>query len=182
MLITTERLVLRDFTAADEPAMYAIRRDPRFLEFYDPELGTPAATQRLHALFLEWQHEQPRARWQLAITLAGDDRPIGSAGIRRKPEHDFEADIGYELHVDHWGHGYATEAARALVAHGFEELGLARISSWCITENVRSARVLEKLGMRLEGRLRANERFRERWWDSSLYGLLHDEWEAVQRT
>lgn len=181
MEITTERLVLRDFTAADEPLMHAIRREPRFLEYYDPELGTPEATARLHAWFLEWQHEQPRMRWQLAVTLAGDDTPIGSAGIRRKPDRDFEADIGYELHVEHWGRGYATEAARALVTFGFEELGLARISSWCITENVRSAHVLEKLGMRLEGRLRANERFRDRWWDTSTYAILRDEWEAQRR-
>ncbi len=181
MEIVTERLILRDFVPSDEAAMYAIRRDPRFLEFYDPELGTPEATARLHALFLEWQNEQPRTRWQLAITLAGDDAPIGSAGIRRKPDHDFEADIGYELHVDHWGRGYATEAARALLAFGFEELGVARISSWCITENVRSAHVLEKLGMHVEGRLRANERFRDRWWDTSMYALLRDEWEAQRR-
>ena len=82
--------------------------------------------------------------------------------------------------VEHWGHGYATEAARALVTFGFEELGLARISSWCISENVRSSRVLDKIGMHLEGRLRANERFRDRWWDTSLYALLRDEWEAAR--
>jgi ribosomal-protein-alanine N-acetyltransferase len=177
MRITTERLALREFTPADESAMHAIRRDPRFLEFYDPGLGTPEATARLHALFLEWQHEEPRTRWQLAVTLEGDDTPIGSAGIRRKPDHDFEADIGYELRVEHWGRGYATEAARALVTFGFTELGVARISAHCISENVRSAHVLEKLGMRLEGRLRANERFRDRWRDTSLYAILRDEWQ-----
>ena len=83
----------------------------------------------------------PRRRWQLAITLSGDDTPIGSAGIRRKghdlhgqpvnhqADRNFEADIGYELHADHWGHSYATDAARALVALGFDELGLQRISA-----------------------------------------------------
>lgn len=181
MEIVTERLVLRDFIAADEAAMQAIRSDPRFLEFYDPELGTVAASRRLHTLFLDWQQERPRTRWQLAMTLAGADTPIGSVGIRMKADHAFEADIGYELGVERWGHGYATEAARALVGFGFDTLGLVRISSWCITANVRSARVLEKLGMRLEGRLRANERFRGRWWDTSLYGLLRDEWDAQRR-
>ena len=179
MRIETVRLVLRDFTPDDEPAMYAIRHDPRFLEFYDDDLGTPEATHRLHGLFLDYQREVPRRRFQLAITLHGSDTPIASAGIRRKPDNDFEADIGYELAVAHWGHGYATEAATAMVAYGFETLALHRISSWCIADNVRSARVLEKLGLRLEGRLRDNEHFKGRYWDTLQYGLLRAEWDEA---
>jgi [ribosomal protein S5]-alanine N-acetyltransferase len=178
MRIETARLVLRDFVPADEPAMHAIRRDPRFLEFYDDALGTAEQTHRLQQLFIEYQGVEPRRRFQLAVTLRGDDTPIGSAGIRRKDANEFEADIGYELRVEQWGKGYATEAASVLLDFGFATLGLNRISSWCIADNARSARVLERLGMRLEGRLRANEFFQDRWWDTLLYGLLRGEWEA----
>ena len=62
-----------------------------------------------------------------------------------------------------------------MVAYGFSELGLHRISSWCIADNVASARVLEKVGFQLEGRLRENEYFKGRWWDTLLYGLLESE-------
>ena len=63
-----------------------------------------------------------------------------------------------------------------MVDFGFCELSLKRISSWCISDNVASARVLERLGFAQEGRLRRNEFFKGRWWDTLLYALLEEEW------
>ena len=77
------------------------------------------------------------------------------------------------------GKGYATEATRSIVEFGFQELKLHRVSSWCIADNVASARVLEKVGLRQEGRLRENEYFKGRWWDTLLYGLLDSEWRGL---
>ena len=79
------------------------------------------------------------------------------------------------------GRGYATEAARAIVRFGFIKLCLHRIWSWCIAENAGSARVLAKVGMRLEGRLRDKEYFRGRWWDTLLYAMLEQEWREQAR-
>ena len=62
-----------------------------------------------------------------------------------------------------------------MVNFGFRELDLHRISSWCIADNTASARVLERLGFHQEGRLRQNEYFEGRWWDTLLYALLRDE-------
>ncbi len=67
-----------------------------------------------------------------------------------------------------------------MVDFGFRKLGLHRVSSWCIAENVASARVLEKAGLQLEGRLRDNEYFKDRWWETLLYGLLESEWRVSQ--
>jgi len=92
-----------------------------------------------------------------------------------------EADIGYELSPRQWSRGYATEVARAVVRFGFTELGLHRVWLTCIVDNVGSARVLEKLGMRLEGRLRDKEYFGGRWWDTLLYAILEDEWREQQQ-
>ena len=127
-------------------------------------------------MFLEQQQEQPRRRFQLVIARLHDGRLIGNCGLRREPDNDWEADIGYELSLDYWGQGFATEAAGAMVEFGFRDLGLHRISSWCIAGNTASARVLERLGFRQEGRLRQNEYFKGRWWDTLLYALLADEW------
>lgn len=63
-----------------------------------------------------------------------------------------------------------------MMDHGFKLMGLHRISSWCIAENGASARVLEKLGLREEGRMRKNEFFKGRWWDTLVFGILKDEW------
>ena len=86
--------------------------------------------------------------------------------------------ICYELDPRYWGCGYATEAARALLAFGFKELGLHRIWARCIAENVAS-RVLEKISIRQEGRLREKEWMKGRWWDTLLYTILEHEWQTT---
>lgn len=180
MRITTDRLVLREFVTDDWPHVLAYQRDPRYLKFYPWNDRTEAEVRDFVQMFVEQQTERPRRRFLLAITLPGSGRLIGNCGIRRKPENDHEADIGYEVAPEHWDQGYATEAALAMLDFGFRELGLHRISSWCIADNSASVKVLEKAGLRLEGRLRENEYFKNRWWDTLLYGLLGSEWRASQ--
>jgi RimJ/RimL family protein N-acetyltransferase len=63
-----------------------------------------------------------------------------------------------------------------MVQFGFQDMGVRRISSCCIADNIASWRVLEKAGLRAEGRLRENEYFKGRWWDTLLYGMLREEW------
>ncbi len=181
MRLVTERLVLREFVEADWPAVLAYQRDPLYLRYYPWIDRTSADARAFVDMFLEWQREEPRRRFQLAITQKEDGGLIGNCGLRRKSDNDWEADIGYELDPRYWGQGYATEAACAMVSFGFRELGLDRISSWCLADNAASARVLERLGFRQEGRLRRNEHFKGRWWDTLLYALLRDEWKTPVR-
>ena len=182
MQITTERLVLREFGEDDWRAVLEYQRDPLYLRFYPWEDRSEADARDFVELFRGWQTERPRRRFQLAITLRGDGYLIGNCGLRRKADNEWEADLGYELSPGHWGCGYATESARAMVDFGFRELGLRRISSWCIADNAASARVLERLGCLQEGRLRRNEFFKGRWWDTLLFGLLADEWQSTTST
>jgi ribosomal-protein-alanine N-acetyltransferase len=127
-------------------------------------------------MFIDQQQQQPRYRFQFAVILRAEDELIGSCGIRKSTPCAREAEIGFEFHPAHWGRGYATESAGLLLAFGFEELGVHRIWARCLAENRSSSRVLERLGMRLEGKLRQNEWFTDRWWDTLLYGMLEDEW------
>jgi RimJ/RimL family protein N-acetyltransferase len=172
---------LREFDEDDWPDVLAYQSDPRYLRYYPWTGRTPEDVQGFVQMFIAQQHEDPRAKYQLAIDLKSASHIIGNCGIRMKSAGAHEADIGFELAPQHWGRGYATEAARAMIGFGFTELGLHRIWSWCIADNVASARVLEKLGMRPEGRLRENEYFKGRWWDTLLYGILNFEWEAQLR-
>ncbi len=127
-------------------------------------------------MFVDYQKEQPRTKFQLAITLRGSGELIGNVGVRAKSRDAVEAELGYELAPWHWGQGYATEAARAMAGWAFRERGLHRIWASCIADNVGSARVLEKVGMQREGRLRENEYFKGRWWDTLIYAILDREW------
>jgi len=176
MRITTARLILREFATDDWPDVLAYQRDPLYLRFYPWTDRTEADVRDFVREFVDQQTEVPRRKFQLAIALPDSERLIGNCGIRRKAENDWEADIGFELAPSDWGQGYATEAASSMVDFGFRQLGLHRISSWCVAENIASARVLERVGLRLEGRLQENEYLRGRWWDTLLYGLLESEW------
>jgi RimJ/RimL family protein N-acetyltransferase len=181
MELITERLILREFVASDWPAVLAYQSDPRYLRYYAWTERTPEAVQEFVQMFLDNQQKQPRTAFQLAVTLKSGGQLIGNCGVRLKEPGAHEGDIGYELAPEYWGQGYATEAARAIVAFGFTQLKLHRIWSWCSADNVGAARVLQKLGMQAEGRLRENEYFKDRWWDTLLFGILAHEWEAFGR-
>lgn len=184
MEIRTQRLLLREFIKSDWRAIHAYHNDARYLRYYpqngESELEAQAFVQRL----IKQQHSQPRIYFQVTITLPKSMQLIGNIGIRlrglgnRQPEAR-QADIGYELDPRFWGRGYATEAAHAILRFGFEELNLHRIWARCLAENTASARVLEKLGMQLEARLRDDEYFKDNWWDILVYAILDYEWRAI---
>ncbi len=178
---TTERLILREFSENDWPDVLAYQTDRLYLRYYAWTERTPEAVQDFIQMFIAQQQEQPRTKFQFALVLKSSNQLIGNCGIRKASADASEADIGYELSPEHWGRGYATEAARAIVEFGFRELGLHRIWSWCIADNVGSARVLQKLGMQPEGRLRHKEHFKGRWWDTLLFAMLDYEWHAQQQ-
>src|SRR6266542_2791134 len=121
MLLTTERLTLREFTADDWPSVLAYQSDPRYLRYYAWTGRTPEDVHQ----FVNWQiarqREDPRIKFQLAVALKATGELIGNCGIRMESVDATEADIGYELAPPHWGRGYATEAARAIVQFGFTQ-------------------------------------------------------------
>jgi ribosomal-protein-alanine N-acetyltransferase len=176
MDIVTDRLHLREFVEADWPAVLAYQSNPDYLRYYPWEKRTPSDAQTFVRRLINWQQEQPRKKYQLAIVLLADERLIGNCGVRLEQADSQEAELGYEIDPHYWGRGYATEAARAMVNFGFEQCGLHRIWAACLADNAGSKRVLEKLGMHYEGRLRENRWFKGRWWDTLLYSLLEQEW------
>jgi RimJ/RimL family protein N-acetyltransferase len=180
MILTTERLLLREFREDDWPTILAYQNNPLYLRYYEWTARTAEDVREFVQMFLAQQQEEPRLKFQFAVVLGESGQLIGSCGLRLRAADAHEADIGYELAPQHWGQGYATEAARTIVQFGFTQFQLHRISSWCIADNAGSLRVLEKLGMKQEGRLRENEYFKDRWWDTLLYAILADEWRAQQ--
>jgi RimJ/RimL family protein N-acetyltransferase len=176
MIIKTERLLLREFVGEDWRAVYAYQNDPRYLEFYEWEHRTEQDVKDFVQMFLDRQKEQPRTKYQLAIALPGSNKLIGNIGIRKRDVRAYSAEMGYELDPREWGNGYATEAATAMLKFAFEQLRLHRVSANAIANNHNSLRVLEKLGMRQEGRWRENEFFKGHYWDTVVYAILEDEW------
>jgi RimJ/RimL family protein N-acetyltransferase len=182
MKLETGRLILRDFVKEDWQRVLEYQSDPLYLRYNHWRERTPQAVQEFVGWFLDQQAQQPRIKYQLAVLLKSNNQLIGNCGVRLIKSGDVEANIGYELDPQHWNYGYATEAAYAIVDFGFQHFGVHRIWADCIADNVGSTHVLEKLGMRQEGRLREKDYFKGRWWDALIYGILEDEWAAHKQT
>lgn len=116
-----------------------------------------------------------------AVVFAVTDRGIGAlygaVGLTMHPAHD-RAELGYWVGRPFWDRGYATEAARAVLAWGFGSLRLHRICARCFVRNAASGRVLTKLGLRREGTARQHFKRWDRYEDVDEYGILREEFET----
>jgi ribosomal-protein-alanine N-acetyltransferase len=110
---------------------------------------------------------------RFAITLRGDGQLCGGVGLRIDKDHS-HAELGYWIGVPYWGRGYASEAARAAIEYGFGMLKLRRIYASCIAQNAASGRVLQKIGMRYEGREQQHICKWGVFHDLDLYGMVND--------
>jgi RimJ/RimL family protein N-acetyltransferase/ribosomal protein S18 acetylase RimI-like enzyme len=173
----TERLLLRDFVDADFDALHAMASDPEVMRFMFHGVRTVQRQRVMLDEVLASQRESPRARYELAVVRRTDGALLGSVDLT--PDKPGVADLGYLLRRDAWGRGYATEAARAMLAAGFGQLGLHRIWATCDVNHRASARVLEKVGLRREGVLRGHVFAGERWWDCALYAAVKTDWPAT---
>jgi RimJ/RimL family protein N-acetyltransferase len=172
MQIQTQRLLLREFLLDDFAGVHAYASQPETVRYMEWGPNTPEQTRDFLHRKMESQRALPRAEYELAVVLRETGRIIGGVGLRvSRPEH-FAGDIGYTFNPAHWGNGYAAEAAAALLAFGFGELKLHRIHATCDPENRRSARVMEKIGMQYEGRLRDYTFEKGKWRDSLIYARL----------
>jgi RimJ/RimL family protein N-acetyltransferase len=179
LTLTTERLLLRDFAESDWEAVLAYQQDPLYLRYNEWTSRTAEEVCQFVQMFLDHQKQTPRIKYQFAVTLKSTGQLIGNCGVRRDSPEAHEGDMGYELDPKFWGNGYATEAARTVMHFGFSHMDLQRISAWCVADNVGSARVLKKLGMHLERRMRDHQYFKGRWWDTLSYAISYDEWRML---
>ncbi len=110
-----------------------------------------------------------------AIVLRDTGEVIGGITIEPSEQHR-RASLGYWCAIGFWGHGYATEAVRAIIDYGFRALALHRVYADCHGDNPASRRVLEKAGMTFEGRLRQHSFRVDRFADKLQFGVLRHEW------
>ena len=170
------RLRFRPPVEEDWRDILAYRASPEWPAFHgegDPDEAWALAF--VHR-FLAWREERPPRRFAYMVALAPDQPSIGLCSLRMESADATTAEIGFELAPWLWGRGYATEIAEALLRAGFDELGLHRVQAHCIDANVASRRVLEKVGMVLEGRLREKHRVDGRFHDELWFGILASEW------
>jgi RimJ/RimL family protein N-acetyltransferase len=180
--LVMDRLVLRPFDASDGPN---VERLAGAWEVADTTLTIPhpypvgGAAQWIATHLTAWQR---RDNLTLAVCAQASSELLGAIGLQFSLTH-LHGEIGYWIGVNSWGKGIATEAARGVTGYAFTELGLHRVQGRHFTRNAASGRVLQKLGMRLEGVHRDAYRRWGRFEDVGVYAVLASEWNAAtQRT
>lgn len=176
VLLTGPWLVLREFAPDDWEDVYAYSSLPEASRYQAWGPNTPEDARAHIGRACAAALEEPRSAYMLAVTLAETGKVIGGGDLHVRSHRFRSGEIAYGIAPAFWGRGYATEVARLLLGFGFASLHLHRIAGTCDPRNVASARVLEKVGMRYEGRMRETLLIRDGWRDSALYSILEQEW------
>ncbi|MEO8272737.1 MAG: GNAT family protein [Chloroflexota bacterium] len=177
--LATPRLLLRPYEADDLAALHAMfgREDVcRYLPW--PPMDLEHARAKLQQRLGQSRIGPDRGAMVLAAVEIATGRTIGEFMLRVRSPQDRQGEIGWSVHPDFHGRGFATEAAGELLRIGFEELRLHRIAADCDPRNSASIRVMEKLGMRREAHLVESELLKGEWVDALIYALLESEWRA----
>jgi ribosomal-protein-alanine N-acetyltransferase len=168
--LRTERLLLRPFTRDDIAELVPLigAREVAATTRRIPHPYTDADAERFIA------QAQAGDEINLAIRLLASLSLVGGGILRPDLDHQ-HAELGYWIGVPHWGNGYATEAARELIRYGFEDLGLHRIYASHSSNNPASGKVLIKVGMKHEGRMRGHLLKWGEYQDLEFYGMVGGE-------
>jgi RimJ/RimL family protein N-acetyltransferase len=173
--ILTERLALRPWRTDEVGRYHELRGDPEVARFlYDEALSLEQAADKLASLSSVLTGS---GGWiNLAVEVTETGLVVGDVGLHWSADDHRQAEVGYVLDRYQRGHGYATEAARAMVDLAFKQLGAHRVSGRLDARNSSSARLLVRLGMRREGHLVENEFVKGEWTDEAIYAILDSEW------
>ncbi|MCO5217193.1 MAG: GNAT family N-acetyltransferase [Thermomicrobiales bacterium] len=178
MTYQTDRLTLRPIEERDVDTMLATRTIPEVVEFTYEPIWTREYAQERVARHARLSHEESPVftRWMIELRESGT--VIGDIYLNKDAELQGTTEIGYVIHPNYAGHGYATEAAREVLRIGFEEWGVHRIYARVDEDNTGSTRVCQHLGMRQEGRLIENDRRGDKWSTELVFAMLDREWKT----
>jgi len=193
--LETERLLLRRIRRDDTPDVFEYASDPEVARYTTWEAHTSLADSEQFVTWVvngytkpdgdTWTirgYEHPEsASFSWGLVLKESGKLIGTMGMSVN-RRDSRAEIGYAIGRRYWGMGLTTEATKAVIRYGFEELGLNRIEARCDPANIGSARVMEKAGMTFEGVLREQMFSKGRYDDLKIYSILRREFNGESDT
>ena len=177
VVLTTPRLRLRTYRRSDLPRFAALNADPEVMK----TLGGVALTR---------QHSDEIAAWAqqcfategvglLAVERREDAAFLGMCGLHHQQAYPDDLEIAWRLAYEHWGRGYATEAARAWLDHGFEHVGMPRVISITDRPNLRSLAVMRRLGMTFDHEAVVEDDGVTH--DAVVHVLTAEQWESSRR-
>lgn len=175
--IETERLLLRKITLNDANDMFEYGSDPHVSEYTTWSTHTSIEdTKYFIKSLLKMYKKRELVDW--GIVHKAEKKIIGTCGYVEWSMTHSRAEMGYALSRKYWNQGYMSEAVNAMMEFGFREMHLNRIQAKCQVNNIASARVMEKVGMQLEGILRQQLFVKDEYWDLKIYSILRDDFFA----
>jgi len=180
--IVTERLRLRPFTRGDVDGVFAYRRREDVARYlFDVPLSrddcAEAIQQRIGQVALQAEGD----KIVLGVELADSSTLIGEVSLIWRSMDARQGEVGWIFDPAYHGHGYATEAANALLDLGFGPGDMHRVSARCDVRNAASWRLMARLGMRREAHFREHALFKSEWDEEFIYAMLWQEWHALRQ-
>lgn len=173
--LTTDRLILRRFLIEDAEAMYKNWSSDSEVAEYMRWNAHKDINETIDVINKRIKKYEDIKTYLWAIVLKETNEPIGSIGLICASEYDFCADAAYCIGRDYWGHGIAVEALREVLRFGLLEVKFNRIEAYHSINNMASGRVMQKAGMKFEGRMRQKYKSHKGFEDSDLYAILRDD-------
>lgn len=175
MIIETDRLIIRELTLEDVSDIFEYCSNP----VMDPYITfTIHQTMEQTTGFVEFVKKKNEAKkdFTVGITLKETNKVIGTIDIGNISELHHCGELAYAINPSYWNLGYATEAAKAIIAYGFKEKGLNRIFARCVLYNQGSEKVMQKIGMSFEGIQRQGMFIKGNYQDLKVYAILKEDW------
>jgi len=173
VVLTTDRLLLRTFRLDDLPSYAALNADPEVARYLSGPLTREASDEI--AAWANDKYERDRMGL-IAVERRAGGRFLGMCGLHRQSSMPDDVEVAWRLAHEHWGNGYATEAATAWLDYGFDTLGLSEIISMTDVDNHRSLAVMRRLGMHFD----REEQIEDGGvlFDALIHVIAADEWRA----
>lgn len=170
----TQRLLIRTLEMKDKEAFFQYRSRP---EVYEYQSWRPREIGEIESFLTKNRAVRLNARnqWlQLAVCLK-DGTLIGDIGIHFLDD-EAQVELGYTIAPEFQNRGYAREAVKGITGHLFSELGKHRVTASVDPDNLKSIKVLERIGFRKEAHFIKSFRSGDRWLDDCIYAFLAEEW------
>ncbi|WP_440117767.1 GNAT family N-acetyltransferase [Paenibacillus sp. QZ-Y1] len=177
-VLETERTLLRPITYADLEDMYRYCAVPAVSEYttWDAHQSKEDTKAFIDVLMSQYENNK-LGPW--GIEDKQTNKLIGSCNYLGCDSNSMKVELGYVLSNEYWGQGITTEAVRRIIQFGFEDIGLERIQAKCMVNNIGSAKVMEKAGMKFEGVLRNFMRVKNELQDLKMYAILKEDFQSL---
>lgn len=171
--LETEQLKLREITDSDVSSIFALFSNEQLTKYYGQDVLTDIdQAQAIVNVFANNYKGKRGIRWGIELKETG--QLIGTIGFHAWSHLHKRAEIGYEIHPDHWRKGYISEAIQAVLPYGFQQMKLSRIGAIVFLENDASNQLLKKIGFQREGILKKYMVQNGESYDTNVYGLLKE--------